>query len=52
MQPQSNPGITKEQTEMLEDIQVRGCKITMPYMVYELTKRELDIPSLQEAKIL
>ena len=44
-------GLTKEQTESLEDIQVRACKIATSLKDYETALKELELPSLEERRV-
>ena len=45
--PVWHSGLTREQSESLEDIQVRACRIALPGIDYESALKDLEIPSLE-----
>lgn len=44
-------GLTKEQSNALEDIQVRACKIAMPKKAYSDALKQVNIPTLAERRL-
>ena len=48
--PVWHSGITRDQSDALEDIQVRACRIALPGVHYVSAISELDIPTLEQRR--
>jgi hypothetical protein len=48
--PVWHPGLTQEQSDDIENIQVRACKIAFPMLAYEAALNECDEPTLKDRR--